>query len=45
VDSANLPDPNVLATEIADDLRSALREIEDILGDLDRRAGITRTGH
>ena len=38
-DSANLPDPNVLAQEIADDLRSALTQIEDILGDLDRRAG------
>ena len=37
-DSANLPDPNVLAQEIADDLRSALGQIEDILGDLDRRA-------
>jgi type I restriction enzyme M protein len=37
-DSANLPDPNVLAQEIADDLRSALGQIEDILGDLDRHA-------
>jgi type I restriction enzyme M protein len=37
-DSANLPDPNVLAQEIADDLRSALGQIEDILGDLERRA-------
>jgi type I restriction enzyme M protein len=37
-DSANLPDPNILAQEIADDLRSALGQIEDILGDLDRRA-------
>ena len=37
-DSANLPDPNILAQEIADDLRSALRQIEDILGDLERRA-------
>jgi type I restriction enzyme M protein len=36
-DSANLPDPNVLAQEIADDLRSALGQIEDILGDLERR--------
>ena len=36
-DSANLPEPNVLAQEIADDLRSALSQIEDILGDLDRR--------
>jgi type I restriction enzyme M protein len=37
-DSANLPDPNVLAQEIADDLRSALGQIEDILGDLELRA-------
>jgi type I restriction enzyme M protein len=37
-DSANLPDPNVLAQEIVDDLRSALGQIEDILGDLERRA-------
>jgi type I restriction enzyme M protein len=36
-DSASLPDPNVLAQEIADDLRSALGQIEDILGDLERR--------
>ena len=37
-DSANLPDPHVLAQEIADDLRSALEQIEDILGDLEERA-------
>jgi type I restriction enzyme M protein len=37
-DSASLPDPNVLAQEIADDLRSALGQIEDILGDLEARA-------
>ena len=36
-DSANLPDPNILAEEIADDLRSALAQIEDILGDLNAR--------
>jgi hypothetical protein len=36
-DSANLPDPHILAQEIADDLRSALGQIEDILGDLERR--------
>lgn len=36
-DSANLPDPNILAQEIADDLRSALSQIEDILGDLEQR--------
>jgi hypothetical protein len=37
-DSASLPDPNVLAQEIADDLRSALAQMEDILGDLEGRA-------
>ena len=36
-DSATLPDPHVLAQEIADDLRSALGQIEDILGDLQQR--------
>ena len=34
---SNLPDPNVLAQEIADDLRSALGQIEDTLGDLEQR--------
>jgi hypothetical protein len=29
--------PNILAQEIADDLRSALGQIEDILGDLEQR--------
>jgi type I restriction enzyme M protein len=37
-DSASLPDPHVLAREIADDLRSALEQIEDVLGDLEARA-------
>jgi type I restriction enzyme M protein len=37
-DSASLPDPHILAQEIADDLRSALGQIEDILGDLEARA-------
>lgn len=36
-DSATLPDPDILAQEIADDLRSALGQIEDILGDLRQR--------
>ena len=36
-DSANLPDPHLLAQEIADDLRSALAQIEDVLGDLEQR--------
>ena len=33
-DSANLPEPHILAEEIADDLRAALEQIEDVLGDL-----------
>lgn len=37
-DSANLPEPHVLAEEIAEDLRSALAQIEDVLGDLRKRA-------
>lgn len=37
-DSANLPDPNILAEEIAEDLRAALEQVEDILGDLRTRA-------
>jgi type I restriction enzyme M protein len=37
-DSANLPDPHILAQEIADDLRSALAQIDDVLGDLEQRA-------
>jgi hypothetical protein len=31
------PEPNILAQEIAADLRSALGQIEDILGDLEQR--------
>jgi type I restriction enzyme M protein len=38
-DSANLPEPHLLAQEIADDLRSALAQIEDVLGDLEQRVG------
>jgi type I restriction enzyme M protein len=37
-DSANLPEPHVLAEEIADDLRSALEQIEGVLADLQQRA-------
>jgi type I restriction enzyme M protein len=37
-DSANLPDPHVLAAEIADDLRASLEQIEDVLADLQARA-------
>jgi len=36
-DSANLPDPHILAEEIADDLRAALEQIEDVLADLQAR--------
>ncbi len=36
-DSAYLPDPHILAREIADDLRSALAQIEDVLGYLESR--------
>ncbi len=36
-DSANLPDPDIIAAEIAEDLRTALSEIEDILDDLKLR--------
>jgi len=36
-DSASLPDPHVLAAEIAEDLRSALDEIGDVLPDLQQR--------
>lgn len=38
-DSANLPDPHILAEEIADDLRAALEQIEDVLADLQARVG------
>jgi type I restriction enzyme M protein len=38
-DSANLPAPHILAEEIADDLRSALEQIESVLADLQLRAG------
>ena len=37
-DAADLPEPNVLAREIAGDLRSALGQMEDILADLEKRA-------
>ena len=33
-DSANLPEPHLLAEEIADDLRASLEQIEEILGEL-----------
>lgn len=37
-DSASLPEPHVLAQEIADDLRASLEQIEDVLADLQARA-------
>ena len=37
-DSSKLPDPHVLAADIAEDLRSALEQIESVLGGLQRRA-------
>lgn len=40
-DSATLPEPHVLAEEIAEDLRAALDEIEDVLADLQKRATLT----
>ena len=36
-DSANLPDPHILAAEIAEDLESALEQIKSIQGDLEER--------
>lgn len=36
-DSANLPDPHVLAEEMAGDLRDALEQIEGVLADLRAR--------
>ena len=38
-DSASLPDPHILAGEIAEDLESALDQIKNILGDLEERVG------
>lgn len=38
LDAENLPDPDVIAQEIADDLRSALEQITGILADLDASA-------
>ena len=35
-DSASLPEPHILAAEIAEDLRTALEEIEDVLADLEQ---------
>jgi len=40
-DSANLPDPDVIAAEIAEDLRSALEQFEAITEDLNGRSSGT----
>ncbi|HET7460018.1 MAG TPA: class I SAM-dependent DNA methyltransferase [Longimicrobium sp.] len=37
-DSANLPDPDVIAAEIVEDLRAALQEFEEIAADLEPAA-------
>ena len=39
-DSSKLPDPHVLAADIAEDLRGALEQIESVLADLRQRAAI-----
>lgn len=39
-DSAGLPEPHELAEEIAEDLRSALQQIESVLGDLRDRQSV-----
>lgn len=41
-DSAKLPDPHILAEEIAEDLRAALEQIESVLVDLQARADSNR---
>lgn len=33
-DSANLPDPDLIAAEIVEDLRAALEQFEEIFADL-----------
>jgi len=43
-DSASLPEPHVLAAEIADDLRASLEQIEDILADPQERVGAPAGG-
>jgi type I restriction enzyme M protein len=39
-DSAKLPEPHILAAEIAEDLRSALEQIDGVLADLQQRASV-----
>jgi len=43
-DSASLPEPHLLAQEIAADLRSALAQVEDVLGDLELRVNSGMAG-
>jgi type I restriction enzyme M protein len=43
-DSARLPDPHILADEIAEDLRAALEQIESVMGDLQARAKVVARG-
>lgn len=43
-DSSKLPDPHVLAAEIAEDLRGALEQIESVLGDLRQPVAPTNRG-
>ena len=38
-DSGSLPDSDVLANEIADDLEAALEQIREIAGELEERSG------
>ena len=39
-DSANLPDPDLIAAEIAEDLRTALEQFENISEDLSSETGL-----
>ncbi len=41
-DSSDLPDPHIIAAEIAEDLESALDQIRDVLADLEERAEIVK---
>jgi type I restriction enzyme M protein len=43
LDAENLPAPDEIAAEIADDLRSALEQVEGILGDLETGTAATST--
>jgi type I restriction enzyme M protein len=42
-DSDGLPDPDVIAEEIAEDLRTALERIEEMLGDISEKSLATET--